>query len=568
MSSSTMKFPVLSKQEVPSRSKAAPRWGAEAIYRPFFLGGIAVVLTLGAVWGAYLLLRIAAAGTFSAAGLHEINAHGHAQIYGWVGLFVMGFAYQAFPRFKHTTLRFPALAWVSFGVMLGGLLVRSVLEPLAGGWDDVAQLAVAASAAEVVAIGLFVFVIAATWRSSPQPFVVSDAFIAAALFWFAVQAVYETIYLAATFRTPPAELVPLVAAWQGALRDLQIHGFATLMILGVSLRLVINAYGFRAPSRRLALVALAGLNLGMIGEASGIVLMRLSGHAWAGLWYASVILFAASALALVSSWRLWRKPETTDRSLKFIRAAYVWLFISLGMLLALPLYQFVLLPLINPESAAVKMGFSHAYYGATRHAITVGFVSLMIVGVAAKVVPVLRGRHPKELTALWTPFVLINLGCTLRVLGQTATDWADWVFPFTGVSGVLEVTGLALWGGHLARLMLGRPGWAEDVGAQANRPVSADDTVADVLDLHPELLPVFLEFGFRPLASPVLRRTAARGVTIDLACRIMHIDRTRFLRALNDRLPQPGVVVPLALIDSVEVHASSAPSCCGECAHG
>src|SRR5690606_2967129 len=109
----------------------------------------------------------------------------------------------------------------------------------------------------------------------------------------------------------------------------------------------------------------------------------------------------------------------------------------------------------------VKMGFSHAYYGATRHAITVGFVSLMIVGVSSKVVPVLRGVDPRQLTDLWVPFVLINAGCALRVVGQTATDWADWVFPLAGASGVLEVAGLAVWGFHLAGLMLCRPGWAE-----------------------------------------------------------------------------------------------------------
>src|SRR6516165_8303917 len=63
---------------------------ADTIYRPFFKAGIAIVLTLGAVWGAYLLLRIGFLGTFTAAGLHEVNAHGHAQIFGWVGLFVMG----------------------------------------------------------------------------------------------------------------------------------------------------------------------------------------------------------------------------------------------------------------------------------------------------------------------------------------------------------------------------------------------------------------------------------------------------------------------------------------------
>src|SRR5262249_25533372 len=50
----------------------------DTIYRPFFKAGIAVVLTLGAVWGAYLLLRIGFTGSFRSAGLHEVNAHGHA----------------------------------------------------------------------------------------------------------------------------------------------------------------------------------------------------------------------------------------------------------------------------------------------------------------------------------------------------------------------------------------------------------------------------------------------------------------------------------------------------------
>lgn len=59
-------------------------------------------------------------GSFRSAGIHEVNAHGHAQILGWVGLFVMGFAYQAFPRFKHTSLAYPGLVFLTLGMMLGG----------------------------------------------------------------------------------------------------------------------------------------------------------------------------------------------------------------------------------------------------------------------------------------------------------------------------------------------------------------------------------------------------------------------------------------------------------------
>jgi len=451
----------------PQNALVVGRWSVDDIYRPFFLAGITVVLTLGAVWGAYLLVRIALAGKFSAVGLHEVNAHGHAQIFGWVGLFVMGFAYQAFPRFKHTTLRYPGLAWASFGLMLSGLTVRSLLEPAAEGLDPVGGIAVAASAVEAVAAGLFAFIIAATWRGSGKGLAFSDGYIVAALFWFVVQAVCETVYLAATLGAEPGEVVPLVAAWQGALRDLQIHGFATLMVLGVSQRMLPPMFGFSAPGRRLSLCCLLGLNLAVVGEASGLVLMRLHSHAWAALWYASVLLFTGCVIALVRGLRVFGANEGADRSRKFVRAAYAWLLVSLGMLVALPVYQFAVLPSINPDGAAVRIGFSHAYYGATRHAITVGFLSLMIVGMAAKVVPVLRGADTKALPRLWVPFVLINLGCALRVAGQTATDFADWVFPLAGVSGVLEVAGLAVWGAPLVRLMLGLPGCAvEDDSAR------------------------------------------------------------------------------------------------------
>ncbi len=107
---------------------------ADTIYRPFFMAGVVVALTLGASWGALLLLRIAWSENFSSLSVHEVNAHGHAQIFGWVGLFVMGFAYQAFPRFKHTSLSHPRLAYASFWMILLGLVTRSVTQGLTGWW--------------------------------------------------------------------------------------------------------------------------------------------------------------------------------------------------------------------------------------------------------------------------------------------------------------------------------------------------------------------------------------------------------------------------------------------------
>jgi hypothetical protein len=510
---------------------------ADTIYRPFFIAGIVTVLTLGAVWGAYLLLRIGLGGSFSAAGLHEINAHGHAQIFGWVGLFVMGFAYQAFPRFKHTVIARPRLAIATLVMLLVGLLARSLAQPLVASIPWLWWVAVGGSVLEVVAIGIFVWLIAATLLGSARPLVHYDYYILSALFWFAVQAVYEGIYLTATLGASGDALTELVVTWQAPLRDIQIHGFALLIILGVSQRVFHHFYGLPEPSAKCSLILLPVLNAAVIGEAAGLVLMRQAGPIWAALWYGSAIVLAIATAALVVSWRIFSPAPDGDRSLKFLRVAYVWLFVSLGMLVLLPAYQ-AALGEFAPTSAAAQMGFSHAYYGAARHAITVGFVSLMIVGVAAKVVPTLNGVDGRSLSGLWTPFLLINAGCLLRVCGQILTDFSPIAFPVAGVSGLLEVAGLALWGGHLFLIMAGyarvRPtAIATHEPPLSNRDILGTDTVAAVLEAEPQLLGTFLAAGFTQLASPAARRTIARVVTLRQACQRMGLNLDQFVSQLN-----------------------------------
>jgi hypothetical protein len=532
---------------------------ADEIYRPFFKSGIAVVLTLGAAWGAYLLLRIAFENTFSAAGLHEINAHGHAQIFGWVGLFVMGFAYQALPRFKHSTLPFPRIALLSFWLMVIGLIARSVLEPLAQTYDALIDLAVAASFLEVVAIGLFAVVVSATLRSSGKPLAAYDYYVVSSLFWFVIQAVYESIYLAATLSVQGDALIQIVATWQAPLRDIQIHGFAMLMILGMSQRIFHHFYDLPAPSSRTSLIALVALNMAVAGEALGLVLMRTVGHLWATLWYGSVILLAVTTVWLVGNWNIFSKAKEPDRSLKFLRTAYLWLFVSLGMLVFLPVYQAAVLPALAPTSEAVQIGFSHAYYGAIRHAITVGFISLMIVGVAAKVVPTLNGVDVHALRPLWLPYVLINSGCMLRVVAQALTDFTPSSFPLAGLSGLLEVTGLALWGVHLWRIMAGHhlevPQRTRDqryTWLLPGAPIEASHRVGDILNQYPALLPTFLAFGFQPLANPLLRRTVARHVTVERACRVLNVNRDELLGSLNAQLHPDNNRLTLPLLEHAE----------------
>jgi hypothetical protein len=297
------------------------------------------------------------------------------------------------------------------------------------------------------------------------------------------------------------------------------------MIFGVSMRMLPALFGVPGVSEKRAWRALKILTAAVIGEIAIFLAYRYSSvHAIAALLTVPWVMLAIGSWMVAAPFRLWRTPPIHDRSGKFIRTAYAWLAVSLVMLLLLPAYQ-----------AVSGIAFSHAYYGAIRHAVTVGFVSLMIMGVAAKVVATLNGRDPRQLSPLWGPFILINIGCFLRVSLQTLTDWHPAFFAAVGVSGVLEVTALAWWGTHLVRIMLAgkREAAAESLASSRPNRIEGDHIVADVVDWFPQTLDVFVEHGFAPLRHPVLRRTLGRAVTVAQAASMHRVDAERLLRDLN-----------------------------------
>ena len=175
---------------------------ADTIYRRYFLAGIAVVLSAGASWGAWLLWTIGLNGSFRAVSVHAINAHGEAQIFGWVGLFIMGFAYQAFPRIWQTTLVAARLAVVAFGLMGGGLLVRTVGITAAEAWTLAAPLALAGGLMQITAVGLFVGQLLVTFRRSGAAVEAYVGFVIAALGWFLLSSVFSVWHSWHTMTAP------------------------------------------------------------------------------------------------------------------------------------------------------------------------------------------------------------------------------------------------------------------------------------------------------------------------------------------------------------------------------
>jgi hypothetical protein len=233
---------------------------------------------------------------------------------------------------------------------------------------------------------------------------------------------------------------------------------------------------------------------------------------------------------LARSFGLFGRVAEADRSLRFIRAAYAWGIFSFTQLLLLPVYNY-----------AAGRAFSHAYFGSYRHAFTVGFVSMMIVGVSSKVAPVLAGADLTKLNSLRLSFRLINIGCAMRVGFQVLTDLFGWAFPVTAVSAWVEITGLGIWAVDLWRTISTE--WSpREVPVGVG--IAPDSKVYDVITRYPETEEVFLRYGFSLITNPAARRVFARSVSLAQACRLKGVPLNEFLAALNANTPTGSPAAP------------------------
>ncbi|HEX7294299.1 MAG TPA: DUF1858 domain-containing protein, partial [Pyrinomonadaceae bacterium] len=127
-----------------------------------------------------------------------------------------------------------------------------------------------------------------------------------------------------------------------------------------------------------------------------------------------------------------------------------------------------------------------------------------------------------------------------------------------GFSGFIEVVGQTLWGYELFANMragkkLERATSIVDGNGDARFQLTPQTKVADVLAHYPQSLQIFLRHGFGPLANPVLRKTMARVVTIEQACRREGVDLAELLAELRnvETLDRPANLEPVVPITSI-----------------
>lgn len=431
---------------LPNRSQGDERASVE-IYRPFFLAGMLSVLTAGCTLGAVALVGIAQRASYVASNWTPyVLAHANSQLYGWVGFFIIGFALQQHaPRLSRKVL-FYRLAYASLVLMAIGIGLRFAAEPLAavnpGVWVPVG---VFSCILQVLAVGLFMVNNAVTRYKTGEGLTWQTKFVFASLFWWLVVVVAEPFVFYLSHQADPQRSIFFVAEWFPPYRDAQFLGFVSMMIFGVGLVKMNSCFGAEKAYRGLGNLAFVIWNASLILRMAGWVRYFESGMTPGEnrLYVLGGMGIASAASLLVLSLRIFEPLSSKLPSHKFIRAAYVWLLIAGVMLVLEPVH-------LNRTG----MPFSHAYIGAVRHALTVGFISQMIFGVGMHVVARMNDLPDSAEKPLWAAFILLNVGNAMRVFLQAMTDYTPAAFRWMGPSGFIELIGIVIWAYYMAGMML------------------------------------------------------------------------------------------------------------------
>lgn len=199
-------------------------------------------------------------------------------------------------------------------------------------------------------------------------------------------------------------------------------GFLVPFVWGFSAKWMRVFLGLKSVRPKLLLGALAV-------NAAGVALTLLGWGSEATFLFVVGVGLAIAALAMFEPARQEPKTRGVHRSFPFfVRMAYGWLLTA--SLLAV---------------GAALWDLSGGIWGASRHALTVGFIAGMVLCVGQRVLPAFAGMRLLWSTRLmFAGLVLLTAGCTLRVSGEILAyqSYANWAWSVLPVSGVLELAGI------------------------------------------------------------------------------------------------------------------------------
>ena len=187
--------------------------------------------------------------------------------------------------------------------------------------------------------------------------------------------------------------------------------------------------------------------------------LTVAGAGWIGSW-----LFVVAAAMAVTALRMF---EASEKEAKirgvhssfpfFVRMAYIWLIVAAAL-----------------GVAATRWDTSGGIWGASRHALTVGFISVMILSVGQRILPAFAGMRMLWSTKLmFAGLAFVTLGCTLRVSCEIIAyqGYAAWAWSVLPISALCELAGLTIYAINILGTFVLEPSHAQKQPLVVGLPV-------------------------------------------------------------------------------------------------
>jgi len=400
----------------------------------YIVTGLIFMLLPGTFLGVWNLINISGREAINSVSPAWLQAHGHAQLFGWVGTFILGIGFYSIPKLRKLKPFALGKGWLCLVLWIVGVTSRWFANIYPWHWRFLMPMS---ATLELVAFLIFFGTIASHRPSTrtPKPWepwifvviVATIGLLASLLLNLGVSIRLARYAASPSFSPEFDQRYLIVSTW----------GFLVPMVWGFSSRWITVFMGLR-PLRNGLLLAALGLNT--VGVVSGFS-ERFTA--------AGIFLLAGTAVAIAAI-RLFEPAAKPAKTINitasfpiFIRIAYGWLLIAA----ALSLW------------ASIKVDAA-GFWGASRHALTVGFVAAMVFCVGQRVLPSFCGMRVLWSTGLmFLMLVLLMAGCTLRVVSEVLAyqGYATWAWHGLPISALIELTAVSFFALNLMVTFLRPP---------------------------------------------------------------------------------------------------------------
>ena len=414
----------------------------------FITSGLIFMVFPGTFLGVWNLLQISGRESVGSVSPAWLQAHGHAQVFGWVGSFILGIGFYSIPKLRGAATSLFRAAWMCWALWTAGAALRWLANVYYWEW----RLLLPVSA--VLELAAFLIFFRAVSKHRPEdsskgglePWVLVVASASMGLLLVLLTNLAGCFYVALRGSGPA-----FPHAFDQRYLALLAWGFLVPFVWGFSAKWMPVFLGLK-PFRPRWLLAAVVVNV------AGIAL-TVFGAGSVGVW-----LFVLGAGLAVAALRMF-EPATKEAKVRgvhrtfpfFVRMAYGWLLVAaiLGV-------------------AAVLWDTSGGIWGASRHALTVGFVAVMILSVGQRILPAFAGMRLLWSTKLmFAGLALVALGCTLRVSCEVIAyqGYAAWAWSVLPVSALCELAGLTIFAINILGTFLLEPSHAHKQPVVVGAPV-------------------------------------------------------------------------------------------------